>query len=111
MQKLASALESSHASNQELTVSQNTLERREKAAQAELQKAKLELADTKSRLQRVAAEAADDKETLEKKLARLEETSDAARESFDLATQAVRSKEEEISQLHTMMQGWPSAMK
>lgn len=105
MQKLASALESANASNQELTVSQNTLERREKAAQAELQKAKLELADTKSRLQRVAAEASDDKETLEKKLTQLEETANAARESLDSATQAVRSTEEEVSQLHTLMQG------
>lgn len=110
LQKLASALESANASNQELTVSQTTLERREKVAQTELQKAKHELADTKSRLQQVATEAADDKETLENKLLRLEEHTDAAKESLELATQAVRSKEEELSQLQALMQGSTSEM-
>lgn len=105
LQRLASALESANTSNQDLTLSQTALERREKVAQNELQSAKQMLVDTKSRLQQVTAEAAIDKETLENKLAKLEEDTDTGKQALQLATQVVRSKEEEITQLHAMLQG------
>lgn len=107
VQRLASALESANASNQDLSLSQTALERREKAAQNELQSAKQALASTKSRLQQVTTEAAEEQTNLESRIAELEEVAETHKQALDLATQAVRTKEEELSQLHIMIQGLP----